>query len=1004
MRRLFGLKKATTTPNNPTTEPGGLFEAGGPTGAVSSHPAPPPSPGSARPTQQHGLGLDLAPGDEQAHPVRKSRHVHYDEQPSEGSSSSSQPSSSAASGGRHSSSSTRQVTRQVVPPPLHPQPSFESRHGAASTVAGNCFPRSSSQSHPEAAAPTPQAPAPLRPAGASASTGPEGSSSLGHGSDGQRTTSPLSFSPSGQSYSSSRGASPYSYGVLQNPSLARLADRDPSQIYAPLTWSELAHDDLVQNISARERTRQEILWEVVASEERYVAELRSLVELYVNPLLHPLLSPPSSPPLPSVYSPTPSSYASSPNSTPPSSHSHSPLPIAARFARSDSGSSNSSNSPFGPWANHHHNGQRGESGDGGDDLPEIGGSEHGHGGGSRTPTGARSHASLPALPRNGSGPRFPSSPSAVSLAATVPDRPARMGMAKLAGFPGFRPRHPLKPPPGAAKLHKGKIPKEFLAPPPLPLGLRSVLEAIPEMLRGHEELSERLWVLLFFQISSSLSVGLSKLLAHTEKPWFLEVYAKYILSLEEALATIDRCLPSAHSPDRGRGPSKDDKRLAAFIMDCEERASAEGEASLAIALSKPLMRLGKLPLLMQSLLYHTDATTVEYEKTRAMALEVDALVRSIEDEKIEEDEREKVRDVLARIDGIKDKALMAPRSTRVLLEENPVHPSSSSNPPDAATSANPRRAVSESTPHRTIKASTASSSPHITNKKSTKRLSDLISRSDGGKNDWFVVFSDVTIRCAKVGTTDIPGGFSREKEKQGKQGKTKKKGKTRNLYRFIKVERWEMNDLSKSGLVSMEDIYRVRTSGGDTLDETTEDSDSEEYDDDDDFDTESRMSFTYEADDPQPLAPRNFKSDARPRSSTPKGRPSVSTTTRSVVAKQTPAKNKFGARGPSPGQRFQAPTAASLARAATPSAAAGRTTLSPTSRVLAPTSGNRPSVPQTTAAPTKRGLSSPAIPSSQPPLKNGSGGLHARDDSTMQMYEAYWGDDADAPPVPFPRS
>jgi hypothetical protein len=30
-------------------------------------------------------------------------------------------------------------------------------------------------------------------------------------------------------------------------------------------------------------------------------------------------------------------------------------------------------------------------------------------------------------------------------------------------------------------------------------------------------------------------------------------------------------------------------------------------------------------------------------KTRAMALEVDALVRSIEDEKIEEEEREKVR-------------------------------------------------------------------------------------------------------------------------------------------------------------------------------------------------------------------------------------------------------------------------------------------------------------------------------------------------------------------------
>lgn len=52
---------------------------------------------------------------------------------------------------------------------------------------------------------------------------------------------------------------------------------------------------------------------------------------------------------------------------------------------------------------------------------------------------------------------------------------------------------------------------------------------------------------------------------------------------------------------------------------------------------------------------------------------------------------------------------------------------------------------------------------------------------------WLVVFSDVTIRCQRTGVTDIPGGFSRDKEKQGKQGQTKRKGRLRNLYRFIKV-------------------------------------------------------------------------------------------------------------------------------------------------------------------------------------------------------------------------
>jgi len=43
------------------------------------------------------------------------------------------------------------------------------------------------------------------------------------------------------------------------------------------SWSEAAEDDLVSNLGQRERTRQEVLWEIVASEERYVSSLR-----YIN--------------------------------------------------------------------------------------------------------------------------------------------------------------------------------------------------------------------------------------------------------------------------------------------------------------------------------------------------------------------------------------------------------------------------------------------------------------------------------------------------------------------------------------------------------------------------------------------------------------------------------------------------------------------------------------------------------------------------------------------------
>lgn len=36
------------------------------------------------------------------------------------------------------------------------------------------------------------------------------------------------------------------------------------------SWSEAAQEDLVMNLGQRERTRQEVLWEIVASEQRYL--------------------------------------------------------------------------------------------------------------------------------------------------------------------------------------------------------------------------------------------------------------------------------------------------------------------------------------------------------------------------------------------------------------------------------------------------------------------------------------------------------------------------------------------------------------------------------------------------------------------------------------------------------------------------------------------------------------------------------------------------------------
>ena len=212
---------------------------------------------------------------------------------------------------------------------------------------------------------------------------------------------------------------------------------------------------------------------------RYVLELRSLVNLYVNPLLHPLLSPPSSP----IPSCPPTPYT---NSAPSSSE----LPIAARFLRSIQPNNNSEDSLVRPPSNAGWH----------PDMPEIDGSDESltnsngnsnRGASSRTSgkPNARSHNSLPVLPRD-APPFFPSSASYATLPA--PD-PAKEPKSSRLGFP-FRTRHPLRPAASSSKLHKSssRAPAEVLQPPVLPEALKSALEATVEMLRGHEELSAKL--------------------------------------------------------------------------------------------------------------------------------------------------------------------------------------------------------------------------------------------------------------------------------------------------------------------------------------------------------------------------------------------------------------------------------------------------------------------------------------------------------------------------------
>jgi hypothetical protein len=43
---------------------------------------------------------------------------------------------------------------------------------------------------------------------------------------------------------------------------------DGDYLKSPASWSDIAEDDLIANLGSRERTRQEVLYQIVSSEER----------------------------------------------------------------------------------------------------------------------------------------------------------------------------------------------------------------------------------------------------------------------------------------------------------------------------------------------------------------------------------------------------------------------------------------------------------------------------------------------------------------------------------------------------------------------------------------------------------------------------------------------------------------------------------------------------------------------------------------------------------------
>jgi len=395
-----------------------------------------------------------------------------------------------------------------------------------------------------------------------------------------------------------------------------------------------------------------------------------------------------------------------------------------------------------------------------------------------------------------------------------------------------------------------KMVNSAVPPRELPEDLRKCLEVIEGgILDGHIKLSDGLrkrYEEQYPLVRSLADVFVSN--SH-----ILQGYATYVLHLERALEQVDNALSTASA---NKKPKKQDAdqwmKICQSLQRLEVIASEKGETGLAISLSKPFQRLLKYPLLFQNLLFHTDPSTFEYESTLQMVAEVEQIVRSIEDEKIQKEERDKTRDVFARIEGLdKVKQLMVPKPSRVLMEERPVM---GINPLSDASA----KASSSSPP------GASQTAKGVKGKTSFKRLSDVLQPNNGvgGKKDqWLVVFNDVVLRCQRTGTTSLPlvaATNSRTNSLPELQGKAKyattgrrnAHTKPRNMYKFLKIETWAIGEVvqPREGVVSMEDVVRSRQHTHSSMQPRIvplPDDDEEAAGDSDDSDRKSKMSFSY---------------------------------------------------------------------------------------------------------------------------------------------------------------
>ncbi len=392
-----------------------------------------------------------------------------------------------AHGDDQASSSSSTTPTPPSPTPTHPQQPTTSSTNSAEIQKKVAFispPPTPGPSLDRALpqSPTPQPPPVVSPTKNSVSRfhAAHAKEPRGSTSSSTRTASPTVAKPDMSSHSL-RSGSPYSQ-MSENTS--------GSRILAAQSWSEVAEDDLVSNLGSRERTRQEVLFEIIQSEERYVQELVKMKDTFIDPLLHPFASTSASP----IGSSTPNlDYDFYRSDSPPVESSDHLPPIAARFM-----------SPTPPTPLLDADSMDSDDDDEADDRMGKGYSsptnkqrqaaKHNHPRSpyrstvTRTaksvpfPSGSRSHHSLPAPP-----------PRSQQLASSTQS----LGRQSIADQTSQSPSSKKQPAtPMLRKSKKSDAPNPFgdsIAPHQLPEDLRICLQVVDSgVLDGHKRLSESL--------------------------------------------------------------------------------------------------------------------------------------------------------------------------------------------------------------------------------------------------------------------------------------------------------------------------------------------------------------------------------------------------------------------------------------------------------------------------------------------------------------------------------